>query len=181
MRDAAAAHGLRYAALKYFNVAGADPEGRTGQASKTSTHLIKVACEAVHGKRPCLEVFGDDYDTPDGTCIRDYLHVWDLAMAHCLCLDYLIGGGESTVLNCGYGQGHSVLEVVRAAENAAAVTLSYSMGPRRPGDISILVADNARIREVLGWKPQYADLDEIVGSALQWERRVDQMLALKPA
>lgn len=172
LRDAAAAHGLRYAALRYFNVAGADPLGRSGQCSRVATHLIKIAGEAVVGKRAEIALFGDDYDTPDGTCIRDYIHVADLADAHVRALDYLEAGGASLIANCGYGRGHSVRAVLDAVARAAGMDLPVRIAPRRAGDPPALVAGAERIRAVLGWKPAYDDLDLIVRHALAWERRL---------
>lgn len=170
LRDTAIAHPLSYVALRYFNVAGADPKGRTGQSTPKATHLIKVACEAALGKRPGLEIYGRDYDTPDGTCIRDYIHVSDLIRAHGDALRHLRAGGDSAVLNCGYGHGASVLEVLDAVERAAGCALDRRDAPRRPGDAPELIAGAGRIREVLGWTPVHDDLDGIVSSALAWER-----------
>jgi UDP-glucose 4-epimerase len=172
LRDAAAAHGLGYAILRYFNVAGADPKQRTGQSTPNATHLIKVAVQAALGMRPQLEVFGTDYPTSDGTCVRDYIHVTDLARAHRAALDYLRTGGASTTLNCGYGRGYSVLEVVDAVRRAAGVDLPVRMVPRRPGDATSIVAKASRIRELLGWAPEWDNLDTIVTHALAWERRL---------
>jgi UDP-glucose 4-epimerase len=172
LRDAAAAHGLEYAILRYFNVAGADPEGRTGQSSPRPTHLIKLACQSALGLGDGIEIFGADYDTPDGTCVRDYLHVSDLAAAHLAALSHLAGGGESQILNCGYGGGASVRQVLAAVEAEAGVTLNPRLAPRRPGDAAELVADAGRIRTVLGWQPRHDDLCFIVRTALAWERRL---------
>ena len=172
LRDAAAAGGLRYVALRYFNVAGADPAGRTGQRGADATHLIKVACEAAAGRRGHVVVFGSDYDTPDGTCVRDYIHVSDLVDAHVAALRSLEEGGPSRVLNCGYGRGYSVREVLAAVQAAAGSPLDVREGPRRPGDPPALVADPSRVREVLGWRPRREDLGAIVRSALSWERRL---------
>jgi UDP-glucose 4-epimerase len=170
LADAAAAHDLTYAALRYFNVAGADPRGRAGQSTANATHLIKTAVQTALGRRPGMTVFGTDYDTEDGTCVRDYIHVSDLAAAHLDALDYLRGGGESRVLNCGYGRGFSVREVIDAVERAAGVRLDVSDGERRAGDAPALVAGASAIREVLGWSPRLDDLDTIVAHALAWER-----------
>ncbi len=170
LRDTAAAHDFRCVVLRYFNVAGADPQGRSGQSSRVATHLLKIAAEAVVGRRSGITVFGDDYPTPDGTCIRDYIHVTDLADAHVRALEHLEAGGESTVLNCGYGRGYSVSEVLRAVERVVGQPLPIRMGARRPGDPPALVAQAARIRAVLGWRPRHDDLDRIVGSAIAWER-----------
>ena len=172
LRDAAQAHGLQYAILRYFNVAGADPEGRTGQSSTRPTHLIKRACQSALGLGDGIEIFGADYDTPDGTCVRDYLHVSDLAGVHLAALSHLAGGGESLILNCGYGGGASVRQVLAAVEAEAGVTLNPRPAPRRPGDSAELVADAARIRAVLGWQPRHDDLRFIVRTALAWERRL---------
>lgn len=172
LADAAAAHGLRYAALRYFNAAGADPAGRCGQSTRGAGHLVKAACQVAIGKRERLDVFGLDYPTPDGTCVRDYIHVGDLADAHVLALVYLLEGGESLILNCGYGRGHSVREVIAAVERAAGHELPVRSAPRRPGDPATLVAASGRLRSRLGWTPRHDDLDEIVASALAWERRL---------
>ena len=172
LRDTAAAHDFRYVALRYFNVAGADMAGRAGQQTPGATHLIKVAAETVVGLRPELVVFGDDYPTPDGTCVRDYIHIGDLADAHLHALRHLEQGGDSLTANCGYGQGYSVKEVLVAVERAIGDKLPMRMGPRRAGDPAALVAANERIRAVLPWQPRYADLDVIVNSALDWERRL---------
>jgi len=170
LRDVAAAHDFRYAALRYFNVAGADPKGRTGQATPNATHLIKVAAQAALGQRPGLSVFGTDYATPDGTCIRDYIHVSDLAEAHVLALDYLRAGEKSVALNCGYGRGFSVLQVIEAVKRVSRIDFPVTMTERRPGDPAELIAGAHRIRELLGWRPIHDDLDGIVGDALRWEQ-----------
>jgi UDP-glucose 4-epimerase len=172
LRDTAAATGLRYVALRYFNVAGADPAGRTGQATPDATHLIKVACEAAVGRRDGITVFGDDYPTPDGTCIRDYIHVSDLVDAHLRALEYLAGGGESGVFNCGYGHGFSVREVIEAVQRASDGSLRVQTGPRRAGDSARLVSDPGRLKARLGWRPRHDDLGVIVETALAWERRM---------
>jgi UDP-glucose 4-epimerase len=172
LRDTAKAHPLRFVALRYFNVAGADPKGRSGQSSAQATHLIKVASETALGMRPRLEVFGTDYETPDGTCIRDYIHVSDLVRAHLDALRYLREGGESIVLNCGYGKGFSVLDVIAAVKKASGKDFPVHMTDRRPGDPAALVAGADRIREVLGWVPQRNNLDTIVEDALSWEKRL---------
>jgi len=171
LRDLAAASDLRYVALRYFNVAGSDPEGRIGQNTPEATLLIKVACEAAVGKRDDVAIFGTDYPTPDGTGVRDYIHVEDLAAAHLKALDYLRRGGESATLNCGYGHGYSVREVLNAVQRAHGAPLSIREEPRRAGDPPTLVAGADRIRDVLGWEPRYDDLDAIVRSSLQWERK----------
>ncbi len=172
LRDFAAAVPLRYLALRYFNVAGADPGGRIGQSTPAATHLIKVACEHAVGKRDAISIFGTDYDTPDGTCIRDYIHVEDLAAAHLGALDYLRAGGASTTLNCGYGRGYSVREVLDEVSRATGTRLAVSETGRRAGDPPRLIAAARRIRDVLGWSPRHEDLAGIVASALAWERRL---------
>jgi UDP-glucose 4-epimerase len=169
LRDTHAAHALQFAALRYFNVAGADPKGRTGQSTPRATHLIKVACQTALGQRDHLDVFGTDYPTPDGTCIRDYIHVSDLAAAHLDALRHLRAGGESGIFNCGYGRGFSVLEVARAVERASGRKLDLRLTERRAGDPAAIVAGADRARSVLGWKPKHDDLDGIVASALAWE------------
>jgi UDP-glucose 4-epimerase len=170
LRDAAAAHDLRYTALRYFNVAGADPKGRTGQSTPGATHLIKVACETALGKRASMQVFGTDYPTPDGSCIRDYIHVSDLAAAHRLALQRLRDGGENLVANCGYSHGYSVLEVIEAVRRAFGRDFAVTMGGRRPGDAAAVVANSDLARGELGWVPMRDDLDLIVADALNWER-----------
>jgi UDP-glucose 4-epimerase len=177
LRDTVHAHDLKYVALRYFNVAGADPLGRFGQSTPQATHLIKVAGEAALGLRPYLEVFGTDYPTPDGTCIRDYIHVTDLARAHVSALEYLREGGKSEVLNCGYGTGYSVLDVIDAVKRASGSDFAVRLGPRRPGDPAALIAQAERIGEVLGWVPMLDDLDTIVESALGWEQRLIEVRA----
>jgi UDP-glucose 4-epimerase len=170
--DAARAHGLQFAILRYFNVAGADPEGRTGQSSIQPTHLIKRACQAALGLGDGIEIFGTDYDTIDGTCVRDYLHVSDLAETHLAALSHLAGGGESLILNCGYGGGASVRQVLAAVEAEAGMKLNLRTAARRPGDAAELVADAKRIRAALGWQPRHDDLRFIVRTALAWERHL---------
>jgi UDP-glucose 4-epimerase len=170
LRDSHAAYGLDYIALRYFNVAGADPQGRSGQSTPRATHLIKVACQTALGQRDHMEVFGSDYDTPDGTCLRDYIHVSDLIAAHVAALQHLRGGGESGIFNCGYGKGYSVLEVIKAVEKAAGHGFDVRMSPRRPGDPAAIVAGAERVKSVLGWQPSHADLDYIVQTALAWEK-----------
>lgn len=173
LADVAAAHRLNYGALRYFNVAGADPQGRAGQSTAGATHLIKVAVEAALGKRGHVEVYGTDFATPDGTGVRDYIHVSDLAAAHVLALDALIAQPHrSLTLNCGYGRGFSVLEVLDAVDRATNRRIERRMAPRRPGDPASLIADNERIRAALPWTPQHADLDTIVRHALAWEARL---------
>jgi UDP-glucose 4-epimerase len=170
--DIAAVTPLRYVALRYFNVAGADPEGHIGQSTPEATHLIKVACEHAVGRRAGIEIFGTDYETPDGTCVRDYIHVEDLAAAHLQALDYLHSGGGSTTLNCGYGRGYSVREVLAAVARASGTTLKVTESGRRAGDPPQLIAAARRIRETLGWTPRYDDLAGIVATALAWEKRL---------
>ncbi|MEN3951718.1 UDP-glucose 4-epimerase GalE [Iodidimonas sp. SYSU 1G8] len=171
LRDTAAAHDLTYVALRYFNVAGADPTGRRGQVSKNATHLIKLAVEVLTGQRDHMTIFGDDYNTPDGTGVRDYIHVVDLADAHVRALDYLRRGGDSQVLNCGYGKGSSVKQVIAALERVSNQKVNALTGPRRPGDVAEVVAEASRIRGLLGWQPRYDDLELIVKTALDWERK----------
>ncbi|MGN6122912.1 MAG: UDP-glucose 4-epimerase GalE [Sphingomonas oligoaromativorans] len=175
LKDTAAAHPINYCALRYFNVAGADPQGRAGQATAGATHLIKVAGEAATGKRSHVSVFGTDYDTPDGTGVRDYIHVSDLAAAHLLALEALIADPrKSHTLNCGYGRGFSVLEVLDAVEKAAGRPIERRLEPRRAGDPDSLVAANDAIVAAFGWQPRHADLDTIVAHALAWERGLEE-------
>ncbi|GAA0303751.1 UDP-glucose 4-epimerase GalE [Sphingomonas oligophenolica] len=175
LRDVAAAHPINYCALRYFNVAGADPEGRTGQSTAGATHLIKIAVEAATGKRETVGVFGTDYDTPDGTGVRDYIHVSDLAAAHVAALDLLVAQpARSHVLNAGYGRGFSVLEVLDAVDRVTNMKLERVVQGRRPGDAGALVADNRAILATLDWKPARDDLDMIVRDALAWERALQQ-------
>ncbi|MCK5496777.1 MAG: UDP-glucose 4-epimerase GalE, partial [Hyphomicrobiaceae bacterium] len=169
LRDCAAAHDFNYVALRYFNVAGADPKGRCGQSTPNATHLIKVAAQTALGQRPCLEVFGTDYPTPDGTCVRDYIHVCDLARAHSAALEYLRDGGKSRVLNAGYGRGFSVLEVIEAVKKISKADFKVQMSERRAGDPADLVSDARLLPELLGWKPEYDDLETIVEHAFEWE------------
>ena len=172
LRDTAAACDFRYTALRCFNVAGADPKGRSGQTTRNSTHLIKIACEAAVGLRDHVTVFGTDYDTADGTCVRDYVHVSDLADAHVAALRDLEQGGGNRVLNCGYGHGFSVREVLETTQEVAGARLDVRDGPRRAGDPPALVADVSRIRETLGWSPRHDDLRVIVRTALSWESKM---------
>ena len=172
LRDVAAASPLKYVALRYFNVAGSDSACRVGQATPNATLLVKVACEAAVGKRPYVSIFGSDYPTPDGTGVRDYIHVEDLATAHLDALEYLRGGGASTVLNVGYGHGYSVRQVLASVERVAGKRLSIREEPRRPGDPPALVARADRIRSELGWRPRLDDLDTIVRTSMEWERRL---------
>ncbi|MCI0598340.1 MAG: UDP-glucose 4-epimerase GalE [Beijerinckiaceae bacterium] len=172
LQDVSKAHGLKFAILRYFNVAGADPKGRLGQSTPQATHLIKVAAQTVIGLRPCLEIFGTDYPTRDGSCIRDYIQVSDLVDAHVLALNYLRGGGENLISNCGYGHGLSVFEVVDAMKKVSGVDFKVRIEGRRPGDSASLVASTERIKSVLGWKPKWDDLSAIVSQALDWEKRL---------
>ena len=172
LRDAGAAHGLPHVILRYFNVAGADPALRTGQSTKGATHLIKVAVETALGLRPKMMVFGTDYPTPDGTCVRDYIHVADLVGAHSAALAYLRGGGASITLNCGYGRGFSVLDVIDTVKRVSGVDFAVETAPRRAGDPAQIIAASERIRAVLGWRPQFDDIATIARHALEWERRL---------
>ena len=172
LRDATLAHGLRHVILRYFNVAGADPLGRAGQSTKGATHLIKVAMEAALGLRPKVEVFGTDYPTPDGTCIRDYIHVCDLVRAHSDALAYLRAGGDPVTLNCGYGRGFSVLAVIDAVKRMSGADFKVELAGRRLGDPAWVVAASDRARAVLKWQPHFDDLESIVCHALAWERKL---------
>jgi UDP-glucose 4-epimerase len=174
LADTAAAHDLRYVALRYFNVAGADPKGRTGQSTRGATHLIKVACETALGKRDAITVYGTDYPTADGTCIRDYIHVTDLVAAHGDALQHLRAGEGNLVANCGYGHGSSVLEVVDTVKRVSGRDFRVVLGERRPGDPSAVVASPALIASEFGWKPRHDDLDGIVASALAWEAALER-------
>jgi UDP-glucose 4-epimerase len=178
LRDLSAATALRHVILRYFNVAGCDPEGRIGQSTPNATLLIKVACEHAVGKRTELGIFGTDYPTPDGTGIRDYIHVEDLAAAHLHALDYLRGGGASETLNCGYGRGYSVREVIDAVARISGAPLHVIEHPRRAGDPPMLIARSDRLKAVLGWQPRYDDLDFIVRTALAWEQRLQTRAAV---
>jgi UDP-glucose 4-epimerase len=169
LADTARAHNLRYVALRYFNVAGADPKGRSGQSTPQATHLIKVACETALGKRRSMDVYGTDYPTIDGTCVRDYIHVTDLAGAHMAALEHLRSGGASEIFNCGYSRGYSVLEVIAAVKRASGRDFEVHLTGRRPGDPAAIVASSDKIRSALGWKPKYDNLDGIVSDALGWE------------
>ena len=172
LRDTAAAHDLRFGILRYFNVAGADPAGRTGQSTPRATHLIKRACQVATGQADKLTIFGADYETPDGTGVRDYIHVSDLVDIHEAVLSHLRKAGQSILLNCGYGRGFSVREVANAVERVSGQTLALEIAERRPGDLPIVVADTGKLTNTLGWAPRYADLDTIVGTALDWEKRI---------
>jgi UDP-glucose 4-epimerase len=174
LRDAGTAHDLRYVILRYFNVAGADPRCRTGQSTKNATHLIKVAVEATLRLRSKLDIYGTDYPTPDRTCIRDYIHVSDLVRAHADALGYLRAGGASTTLNCGYGHGFSVRQVVEMVKRVSGVDFKVEIAPRRPGDPAQLIAASDRARMKLGWQPQHDDLTTIITHALAWEQRLRQ-------
>jgi UDP-glucose 4-epimerase len=172
LHDSHVAYGLNYVALRYFNVAGADPKGRSGQSTPRATHLIKVACQTALGQRQSMDVFGTDYPTPDGTCLRDYIHVSDLIAAHMDALRHLRGHGASGIFNCGYGKGYSVLEVIKAVARAHGGPVNHKLVPRRAGDPTAIIAGADRVREILGWQPKYNDLDFIVRSALDWEKHL---------
>ena len=172
LEDTAAAHDFAYVALRYFNVAGADPEGRSGHCTDNATHLLKIACEVATGQRPKMEIFGEDYDTPDGTCIRDFIHVTDLADAHVVALNHLERGGTSLALNCGYGRGYSVKQVLAAVERAIGQPLPVRSADRRPGDPVALVANPEKLTKLFNWQPRYDDLSVIVEAALRWERQL---------
>ncbi|HEX4912132.1 MAG TPA: UDP-glucose 4-epimerase GalE [Permianibacter sp.] len=172
LRDYAATGAIRHVTLRYFNVAGADPEARIGQATPNATHLIKVAVEALCGKRASVSVFGTDYPTPDGTGVRDYIHVEDLAAAHLSALDYLRNNGKSVTLNCGYGHGYSVLDVLKTAEKVAGKPLDIRYAPRRAGDLAAIAADSSKLRQLLNWQPRFDNLETIVSHALNWERKL---------
>ena len=179
LRDAGRAHGLRYTILRYFNVAGADPRGRAGQSSKDATHLIKVAIETAIGARDRLQIFGTDYQTTDGTCVRDYIHVSDLVRAHSDALRHLRSGGPSQTLNCGYGHGYSVREVIDTVKRVSGIDFRVEVAPPRPGDPVRIVADSAQARAALGWQPRYDDLSTIVTHALAWERELTKRRAMQ--
>lgn len=173
LEDASRAHDFRYAALRYFNVAGGDPMGRTGQSTPRATHLIKRACQVALGRIPHLDIFGTDFPTRDGTGVRDYIHVTDLVAAHALALDHLERGGASLTLNCGYGHGFSVREVVDVVSKVVGRKIPTKEGPRRAGDSSELVADSTKLKRRFSWSPAHDDLEEIVSTALAWERRLN--------
>ena len=175
LEDAARAHDFRYVALRYFNVAGADPGGRSGQSTPNATHLIKRACQAALGRVATLDIFGTDFPTRDGTGVRDYIHVSDLVAAHALALDHLQEGGPSTVLNCGYGHGFSVREVIDMVSKVAGRKIPTRESSRRLGDPPALVADSSRLQTQLGWQPEHDDLEEIVSTAYAWERRLNSI------
>ncbi|MCP3465037.1 MULTISPECIES: UDP-glucose 4-epimerase GalE [unclassified Bradyrhizobium] len=172
LHDVASAYGMQYVTLRYFNVAGADPQARIGLATVGATHLLKIAVEAATGQRAKIDVFGTDYPTPDGSCIRDFIHVTDLSQAHRSALAYLRRGGASTTLNCGYGRGYSVLETIDAVRRVSGRSFAVQYAPRRPGDIMTMVADTSRIRSVLDWQPQYENLETIAAHALAWEEQL---------
>jgi UDP-glucose 4-epimerase len=172
LHDTAAAHDMNYVVLRYFNVAGADPQARIGLSTMGATHLLKIAVEAATGQRAKIDVYGTDYPTPDGSCIRDFIHVSDLAQAHRAALSYLRDGGASTTLNCGYGRGYSVLETIEAVRRVSGRNFAVQYAARRPGDIMTMIADTSRIASTLDWRPQYADLDTIAAHALAWEEKL---------
>lgn len=172
LSDIAAVHDLRYISLRYFNVSGADEKARIGQKRKDATHLITLAVRTALGKRPYLEIYGTDYPTPDGTCIRDYIHVDDLSDAHVRTLDYLIEEGRSVVFNCGYGHGYSVREVVDTAKKVTGINFRVIETTRREGDPPQLIADSARLKDALGWTPRYDDIEYIIKTAFEWERKI---------
>jgi UDP-glucose 4-epimerase len=172
LHDVASAHGMSYVVLRYFNVAGADPQGRIGLATVGATHLLKIAVEAATGQRAKIDVYGTDYPTPDGSCIRDFIHVSDLVQAHRAALAYLRNGGGSVTLNCGYGRGYSVLETIEAVRRVSGRNFAVQYAPRRPGDIMTMVADTTRIRSMLDWTPQFDDLATIAAHALAWEEKL---------
>jgi len=174
LEDASRAYGLNAMILRYFNVAGADPKGRSGQATPRATHLIKTAAEAATGRRAGMSIFGTDYETPDGTCICDYIHVSDLARAHVLALDYLRSGGKGTVINCAYGHGSSVREVIDTVKKISGVDFPVTLDDRRPGDPPEIVATGEKIRSLLGWQPRFDHLDTIVTHALAWEQHLKE-------
>ena len=170
LADVAAAHPIKYGVLRYFNVAGGDPQKRSGQSTPLATHLIKVASQTALGQRPKMDIFGTDYETPDGTCVRDYIHVTDLIEAHALLLKHLRDGGDNTTLNCAYGQGFSVRQVIETVKAVSGVDFRVDEGPRRAGDPASITATGEKIRKVLGWVPAHDSLDEMVSTALEWER-----------
>lgn len=173
LRDAAHAGNIDYVILRYFNVAGADPKGRTGQSTPRATHLIKRACQAALGREPYLGIYGTDYDTPDGTGVRDYIHVSDLVDAHALALKHLRGGGKPDIFNCGYGRGFSVREIAAAVERACGHKVPVKEMPRRPGDLGAVVSDPSKLKRALGWVPRHDAIDTIVASAFAWESRLE--------
>ena len=170
LADVAAAHPIKYGVLRYFNVAGADPQKRSGQSTPLATHLIKVASQTALGQREKMDIFGSDYETPDGTCVRDYIHVTDLIEAHALLLRHLRDGGDNLTLNCAYGQGYSVRQVIKTVKDVSGVDFRVDEGPRRAGDPASITATGEKIRTTLGWVPAHDDLREMVSTALDWER-----------
>jgi UDP-glucose 4-epimerase len=172
LHDVATAHGMKYVVLRYFNVAGADPQARVGLETVGATHLLKIAVEAATGQRTKIDVFGTDYPTPDGSCIRDFIHVSDLAQAHRAALSYLRAGGNSVTLNCGYGRGYSVLETIETVRRISTRNFAVQYAPRRPGDIMTMVADTSRIHATLDWTPQFDNLETIATHALAWEEKL---------
>jgi UDP-glucose 4-epimerase len=172
LHDVAAAHGMNYVVLRYFNVGGADPLARIGLATVGATHLLKIAMEAATGQRAKVDVYGTDYPTPDGSCVRDFIHVADLAQAHRSALTYLRGGGSSVTLNCGYGRGYSVLETIEAVRRVSGRSIAVQHGPRRPGDIMTMIADTARLHAMLDWTPRYDNIETIAAHALAWEEKL---------
>jgi UDP-glucose 4-epimerase len=174
LHDTATAHDMNYVVLRYFNVAGADPRARIGLATVGATHLLKIAVEAATGQRAKIDVFGTDYPTPDGSCIRDFIHVSDLAEAHRAALSYLRDGGASVTLNCGYGRGYSVLETIEAVRRVSGRNFAVQYAARRPGDIMTMVADTSRIRSTLDWTPHYDSLETIAAHALAWEEKLSR-------
>jgi UDP-glucose 4-epimerase len=177
LQDISSAHNMNHVALRYFNVAGADPQGRVGQSTANASHLIKTAVRAALGFRNGMEVFGTDYPTPDGSCVRDFIHVTDLVRAHLDALRYLRAGGDSIVCNCGYQTGYSVLEVIEVVKSVAGVDFPVRLSGRRPGDSASVIADNTRIKSLLGWKPVHADLRAMIAQSLAWERRLHNRAA----
>jgi UDP-glucose 4-epimerase len=171
LEDFDKSYGLKYVSLRYFNAAGADPEGRIGESHNPETHLIPLILKTAKGERESIKIFGTDYPTPDGTCIRDYIHVDDLAEAHILALEYLLSGGNSEVFNCGYGHGFSVREVINVAKKVTGIDFKVEETERRAGDPAVLVADSSKIRNVLNWKPEFDDLEYIIRTAWDWERK----------
>lgn len=172
IRDVGIAHGLSAAILRYFNVAGGDPEGRTGQSTPDATHLLKIASQVAIGERAGMQLYGDDYDTPDGTCVRDYIHVSDLAEAHVLALEHVLASPGQVTMNCGYGRGSSVKDIIAAVERQTNTALNVEVAPRRPGDAPALVADVSRIHDTLDWTPKHDSLDVMAKTAMAWERKL---------
>jgi UDP-glucose 4-epimerase len=172
LQDVAAAHGLSYIILRYFNVAGADPQGRAGQSTKKATHLIKVAIETACGRRPMMQIFGTDFDTPDGTCVRDYIHVSDLTDFHLAALKHLQNGGGSGIFNCGYGKGFSVREVIECVKKVSGKAIKVEEAPRRAGDPARIIADPSAIKKALEVTPRFDDLETIIKHALAWEKKL---------